>query len=139
MKELVHLGVVEKIAGSRIWVRIERRSACASCAVSRSCAASDLRKECIEVTDTSRNWAVGEKVCLHVASSLAGKAVFLAYLLPLFAMLFVLVLALLAGASELYAALGSLLSLVVYYGILYFFKGLLRRKVRFSLTLKEPE
>lgn len=139
MKEVTHQGIVEKITGDRLWVKVERQSACASCAANQYCAASDPRKECIEVTDISRHWLVGEKVYVHISSSLAGRAVFLAYLLPLLAMLLALVVTLLAGGGELCAALFSLLVVGIYYGILYFFKGSLRRKIHFSITLKELE
>ncbi len=137
MKEIKHPGKIEKVSGERIWVKVERNSACGSCDARPHCCASDSRKENIQVKNSSREWRVGEEVWVTITRIWAGRAVLLAYIFPLLSMLLTLFITLALGIRELFAALFSLLALVLYYGILYRFKKQLHRKIHFSITLKD--
>ncbi len=135
MGEILHRGVVQKTLNGRVWVQIERGSACGACAASKFCTASDSRQESIEITDNSRKWTEGEKVQVRISTSLAGMAVVWVYLIPLLLLLVTLFAVIHFTTNEIYAALASLGVLVVYYGVLYLCNPWLQRKAHFSLTL----
>lgn len=129
-----HNGIIEKIDGNTVFVRIIQQSACSGCHAQSMCSASEKKEKIIEVNDNNPGrFHVNEKVTLCGQSSLGLQAVFLAFVLPLI----VVVAAIVAGSGlqwdETTSGLTGLLLLVPYYSILYFLREKLKRKFIFTL------
>ncbi len=134
MSEITHFGEIIKVDGNRYWVRIEQTSACATCHAKGACTASDTKEKVVEAYSLSACYEVGEHVRLVGQHAFGLKAVFYAYVLPLLLMFVLLVALIYAGISEDLAGIIALLSVVLYAGILYFFKEKLKKKFTFELT-----
>ena len=84
---LCHQGIVKEITGNTLFVKIERRSACAACHAKGVCLSSDKKDEVISVTTNEHEqFQVNETVQLTLKKSLGAKAVVLAYLCPFLAL-----------------------------------------------------
>ena len=132
-ESISHNGIIEKIDGNAVFVRIIQQSACSGCHAQSMCSASEKKEKIIEVNDNSGKYHVNEEVTLCGQSSLGLQAVFLAFVLPLI----VVVAAIVAGSclqwDETTSGLTGLLLLVPYYSILYFLREKLKRKFIFTL------
>ena len=128
-----HTGVIEKIEGNLVFVRITQQSACSGCHAKSMCAASECKDKIIEVSDYTGNFRVNENVMICGESSLGLLAVLLAFILPLI----IIVGAIVAGNSlqwkETTSGLCSLLVLAIYYCILYFLRDKLKKRFVFTL------
>ena len=129
-----HNGIIEKIDGNAVFVRIIQQSACSGCHAQSMCSASEKKEKIIEVNDNNPGrFHVNEEVTLCSQSSLGLQAVFLAFVLPLI----VVVAAIVAGSclqwDETTSGLTGLL--LPYYCILYLMRDKLKR--RFIFTLKK--
>ena len=129
-----HNGIIEKIDGNAVFVRIIQQSACSGCHAQSMCSASEKKEKIIEVNDNNPGrFHVNEEVTLCGQSSLGLQAVFLAFVLPLI----VVVAAIVAGSclqwDETTSGLTGLLLLGPYYSILYFLREKLKRKFIFTL------
>ena len=79
-----HNGIIEKIDGNAVFVRIIQQSACSGCHAQSMCSASEKKEKIIEVNDNNPGrFHVNEEVTLCGQSSLGLQAVFLAFVLPL--------------------------------------------------------
>ena len=78
-----HNGVIEKIDGGTVYVRIIQQSACSGCHAKSMCTASESKAKVIEVPDNSGKFHVNEEVQLCGRSSLGLQAVLLAFIFPL--------------------------------------------------------
>ena len=85
---ITHQGIVENISGSQVFVRIIQTSACSTCSVKGHCSSADSKEKVIEVTDTSSAWKIGDEVTIIGATSMGMQAVLLAFLIPLFLLIF---------------------------------------------------
>lgn len=134
-KSIHHNGVIEKIDGGTIYVRIIQQSACSGCHAQSMCAASESKVKIIEVPDNSGRFHINEEVQLCGQSSLGLLAVLLAFVLPII----IVVAAIATGTNmqweETTSGLTGLLLLVPYYCILYLLRDKLKR--RFIFTLKK--
>jgi len=84
---LCHQGIVKEITGNTLFVKIERRSACATCHAKGVCLSADKKDEIITVTTNEPElFQVNEIVQLTLKKSLGAKAVVLAYLCPFLAL-----------------------------------------------------
>ncbi|MEG1544925.1 MAG: SoxR reducing system RseC family protein [Tannerellaceae bacterium] len=130
-----HSGIIERIEGNQIFVRIVQQSACAGCHAQSMCTASESKEKVIEVTDYSGTYQVGEQVFICGQSSVGLQAVLLAFVVPLILMVAVLVAGSELGWSEPVSGLSGLLFLFPYYCLLYALRK--RLKKRFVFTLKK--
>jgi sigma-E factor negative regulatory protein RseC len=80
---ICHKGIVKKISGNRLFVEIERHTACSGCHAKGACSAFNKRDEVIPISVAEPNlFKVGEIVQLSIKRSLGAKAVVIAYLCP---------------------------------------------------------
>ena len=82
-----HQGIVEKIDGSHVTVRIVQTSACSSCSAKGLCNASESKEKQIDVYEIGASYQIGEKVVLCGSTSMGMKAVFLSFGIPLLILL----------------------------------------------------
>ena len=122
-----HNGIIEKIDGGTVYVRIIQQSACSGCHAKSMCTASESKEKIIEVPD--------EEVQLCGQSSLGLQAVLLAFVFPLIIVFAAIVTGTSMQWEETTSGLTGLLLLVPYYCILYFLRDKLKK--RFIFTLKK--
>lgn len=130
-----HTGIIEKIEGNTVFVRIIQQSACSGCHAQSMCSASETKEKVIEVLDYSEKFRIKEEVMLCGKSSLGLQAVLLAFILPLI----LVVIAIATGSrmqwEDTTSGLTGLLFLILYYCILFLLRDKLKK--RFIFTLKK--
>ena len=133
-----HRGIVEKVDGSHIVVRIVQTSACSACSAKGLCNASESKEKQIDVYEVNPSYQIGEEVMVCGTTSMGMRAVLLAFGVPLL----ILVLALgvsmkLTGEDALLSSGIALLSVVPYYIAIYFCKDKLNRTFSFMIEKKQ--
>ena len=133
-----HRGIVEKIDGSHIVVRIVQTSACSACSAKGLCNASESKEKQIDVYEVNPSYQIGEEVMVCGTTSMGMRAVLLAFGVPLI----ILVLALgvsmkLTGEDALLSSGIALVSVVPYYIAIYFCKDKLNRTFSFTIEKKQ--
>ena len=78
-----HRGIVEKVDGTHITVRIVQTSACAACSAKGLCNASESKEKQIDVYEVNPSYQIGEEVVLCGTTSMGMRAVLLAFGVPL--------------------------------------------------------
>lgn len=134
---IAHEGKVIGIFDNYIRVEIVNKSACAACHAKSVCAASDESIKYVDVPITigtmNRSYEEGEKVVVLLKSSLAPRAVLLAYGVPLVIQLVAMLIASACHLSELFVGLTGIAAVAFYYVGLAFFKDRLSRVFTFSI------
>ncbi|MBP9482431.1 MAG: SoxR reducing system RseC family protein [Parabacteroides sp.] len=128
-----HMGIIEKIDGNLISVKIVQQSACSGCHAKSMCTASDSKEKIIEVTDYSGKFNVNDTVIVCGESSLGLQAVLFAFVTPLIIIVLTIALGTNLQLAETESALLGLFAVVPYYGILYMCRNKLKKKFVFTL------
>ena len=133
-----HRGIVEKVDGSHIVVRIVQTSACSACSAKGLCNASESKEKQIDVYEANPSYQIGEEVMVCGTTSMGMRAVLLAFGVPLL----ILVLALgvsmkLTGEDALLSSGIALVSVIPYYIGIYFCKDKLNRTFSFTIEKKQ--
>ncbi|MBP5337690.1 MAG: SoxR reducing system RseC family protein [Prevotella sp.] len=129
-----HEGVVERIEGTHIQVRILQTSACAGCKIASHCSASESKEKIIDVHQAPpAGLGVGDSVMVSTSGAAAGKALLLGFGFPLLLLLVVVALMLWLGQGEGAAALGGLAVLVPYYIVLWLCRDRIAQSVSFKI------
>ena len=119
-------------------VRIVQTSACAACKAKAMCASAEsAEKEMTVVLLGNEQWAVGNEVEVMVQQKMGWKAVVLAYLLPFFVMLAVMLIgnAIWAVREEILGTV-ALCAMALYYLVLGIFKDKLQKEFSFTARKK---
>ncbi|MDR2584977.1 MAG: SoxR reducing system RseC family protein [Prevotellaceae bacterium] len=83
-----HKGTIASLDGSMASVEIVQTSSCAGCRAKTICSVSGQKEKLIRLSlPSGQSWAVGEEVVVSLRGSMGFKAVFLAYVVPLIALL----------------------------------------------------
>ena len=136
-QEISHTGKVLSVGPKVTTVEIVSKSACASCHAAGLCTAFESVQKQVEVpTDPAAGFTPGEEVEVTLRGSLGTKAVMLAYVVPLFILLILVVSLSFTDMHELAVAAAGLGGMAVWYGILWFFRGSLEREYRFYARRK---
>ena len=137
MKEISHIGRIVSAGKDSVTVEIVSRSACASCHAAGLCMASEAAaKEITVKTSPSDDYKVGEEVLVLLRGSMGTKAVLLAYAVPLFILLILVVSLSFTNVHELAAGAAGLGGIAVWYLILYCFRDRLEREYEFYIRRK---
>ena len=135
MENLIsHSGIVEKVDGHTVFVRIAQQAACSGCHARQACMASDKREKIIETVDESRQYAIHDAVVISARSAVGLWAVFIAFVLPLLLAVAVVVFSLHVSGNEAVGALAGLFALIPYYAVVYLFRDRLKKKIVFTLS-----
>lgn len=127
-----HKGIVSEINENAIFVDLSVQSACAACHAKSVCGIDSAQKT-IEVRTDNKSFNIGERVKVVMRESLGMKALFLGYLLPFIVVISTLMILLSAEVSEGFSGLISIIVLVPYYFVLYFFKDRIKREFNFDI------
>lgn len=136
-QKISHSGVVERIEGDCIKVRIVQTSACAACKVASHCNAAESKVKIVDVfgCDTT-NYSTGQEVTVWASRDVANRALLLGFGVPFLLLVCVLLIALRLTANEGLAALWALGSLVPYYFVLWLLRDRIQRGISFQIEEK---
>ena len=132
--KISHPGVIDRIEGDCVKVRIIQTSACAACKVASHCNASESKEKMVDVIccDTAK-YATGQEVVVSASKEVANRALLLGFGIPLFLLVAVLLIVLHLTGDEGIAALASLGALIPYYIILWLLRDSIRQQVSFRI------
>ena len=134
-EQIEHKGTVALVGRNFVRVDIEVMEACGSCASRKACAMGQgTPREIMVYTDEAQNYSVGEIVNVTAKQSLGLIAVVLCYVVPLVVLVGALAVAISLGLSEGYAAILSLASIVLYFGVLALFRNRLSKRIIFKIN-----
>ena len=132
--EISHKGVITEITPEATTVEILSLSACAECHAKGLCGLSESKVKEISVpTDTYSDRKVGDEVDVVLKKSMGMKAVWISYVIPLF-ILMILILSLSSvTVHEVYAGLGAIGGVALYYLLIYIFRDRLAKDFVFYI------
>ena len=129
-----HRGIVEKVEGSHVVVRIVQTSACAACSAKGLCNASESKEKQIDVYEVNASCQIGEEVVLCGTTSMGMRAVFLAFGIPMLLLLVALFVTMrVTDGDALVSSLVALFAVVPYYLVIYFMKDKLNKTFSFTI------
>ncbi len=132
--KIKHSGVVEKVQGDTVQVRIVQTSACAACKVASHCNAAESKEKIVEVScANSAAYKMGQQVVVTASTEVAARALLLGFGLPFVVLVSVLCLVLQVSGNEALAALSGLAALLPYYVVLYLFRVRIREQLSFAI------
>jgi len=129
-----HTGIVQVVNDESVIVTISSASACSGCHAEGSCTLSGKEEKIIEV---SGNYDVhpGDIVTILMKQSMGYTALFLGYLIPLFAVIILLITLISMKIPELIAGVTSIGILIPYYIILFFYRKKINERFTFMLKV----
>ena len=127
-----HNGIVESIGSDCCRVRILQASACSSCSARQLCRSSESKDKIIEVRGHYPTLQIGESVMLIGSVRQGLRASILAYVVPLVLMVAALFCGTQLGGEAL-GALASLLTLALYYGVLFLLRDRIGKRFEFKI------
>ena len=129
-----HRGVVEKIDGSHVVVRIVQTSACSACSAKGLCNASESKEKQIDVYESNPSYRIGEEVVLCGSTSMGMRAVFLAFGIPVLLLLFALFATMrITDGDALLSAIVAMLAIIPYYLVIYLMKDKMNKTFSFVI------
>jgi sigma-E factor negative regulatory protein RseC len=131
--ETEHTGSIEKIEPGKLFIRIEKQSACSACSVKGKCPLPESKEELITIDiENAGSYKVGDEITVCLKTSLGLRAVLIAYIVPFIILMMVLIGVFAFTGNEPVAGISALCSLVPYYLLLF----LLRKKSVKKFQLK---
>ena len=129
-----HRGVVEKVDGSHVVVRIVQTSACSACSAKGLCNASESKEKQIDIYGVQGSYQIGDKVVVCGTTSMGMRAVLLAFGVPLLVLLLALFVTMrVTDGDALLSALVALLAVTPYYLVIYLRKDKLDKSFSFTI------
>ena len=131
---ITHSGVVERVEGDCVKVRIVQTSACAACKVASHCNAAESKVKIVDVlTFDSSAYRAGEEVVVSASKDVANRALLLGFGLPFLLLVGVLVVMLRLTSEQGLAALGAIGALIPYYILLWLMRDRIRQQISFRI------
>ena len=129
-----HRGIVEKVDGSHIVVRIVQTSACAACSAKGLCNASESKEKQIDVYEVNPSYRVGEEVMVCGTTSMGMRAVVLAFGVPLLILILAVGISMKVTDEDAMLSAGiALVSVIPYYIVIYLMKDKLNKTFSFTI------
>ncbi|MDD2191423.1 MAG: SoxR reducing system RseC family protein [Bacteroidales bacterium] len=137
MSELIeHSGTICEIIDSKVVVRIISASMCASCHAKGACSMNDTKEKCIDVNVSNpSDYKVGQEVVVCLEQKMGTKAVLIGFFFPFLTLIITAILSnkYIFPNNEALTALLSILSITVYYIIIYLIKNKIEKKFHFQI------
>ena len=135
-KEIQHTGVVAKVEGNTVYVKITSHSACGSCKARQACGLAETQEKIISVqTSQSAMFASGDVVSVGVRQYVGMLSVLLAYVGALLILMVSLVTTIIGlNWSEGFAAVTAVVAVLFYYFILWLFRRKIEHTIQFTIT-----
>ena len=129
-----HRGIVEKIEGSHVVVRIVQTSACSACSAKGLCNASESKEKQIDVYEVNPSYRIGEEVVLCGSTSMGMRAVLLAFGIPVLLLLAALFVTMrVTDGDALLSSIVALLAVIPYYLVIYLMKDKMNKTFSFVI------
>ena len=129
-----HEGIVTRITGDELEIKILAQSACAACHAKSACGMGEQAEKILTVPKPKdRDFTLNQKVNVNMAIGQGNKAAVLAYLIPIILLLAVLFVCLGLGVNEGLSALISIVALIPYYIVLYLQRDKLKKKFEYTI------
>ena len=133
-----HRGIVEKIEGSHVVVRIVQTSACSACSAKGLCNASESKEKQIDVYEVNPSYRIGEEVVLCGSTSMGMRAVLLAFGIPVLLLLATLFVTMrVTDGDALLSSIVALLAVIPYYLVIYLMKDKLNKTFSFVIEKQQ--
>ncbi|WP_299102350.1 SoxR reducing system RseC family protein [uncultured Alistipes sp.] len=130
-----HSGVVDRVEGDTVRVKITSRSACGACSARQACGLAEAQEKIVAVrTHRAAEFAAGDEVMVGVRSNAGARAVLLAYVGALVVLLAALAAAKLLGGSDGQAVVAALGGVSLYYAALWCFRSRIEHTIHFTIT-----
>ena len=130
-----HSGVVDRVEGDTVRVKITSRSACGKCSARQACGLAEAQEKIVVVrTRRATEFTAGDEVMVGVRSNAGARAVLLAYVGALVALLLVLAATKLLGGSDGQAVVAALGGVSLYYAVLWCFRSRIEHTIQFTIT-----
>ena len=130
-----HSGVVDRVEGDTVRVKITSRSACGTCSARQACGLAEAQEKIVVVrTRRATEFTAGHEVMVGVRSNAGARAVLLAYVGALVALLLVLAATKLLGGSDGQAVVAALGGVSLYYAVLWCFRSRIEHTIQFTIT-----
>lgn len=133
-----HRGQIVSIDGSTggIKVRIEAKEACSGCHARSSCSGANVegKEKIIDVMPRQgTTYAVGDSVMLYITNAMGGRAVVIAYIIPVVICIGSLVVMSMYKVADNIAGLISLGAIMLYLFILFTFRRKISKKINIEI------
>ena len=129
-----HRGRVVEITPELTSVEIISEAACASCHAKGLCGLGESKSKLVQLpTSPYMDLAPGDEVEVLLSASMGHKAVWIAYVIPCFLLIAVLLILNATAVGELASGLGAIASVLVYYFVVWLFRGRLRNVYIFKI------
>lgn len=134
--KIKHKGIIDSIDGPRISVRILQTSACVHCKAMQYCNAADCKEKLVDVRlgmSAAQQYSLGEEVMVCESRKVVAMALLWSFGIPFAVLVGVLMAVLAVTGDELKAGVYSMLSLIPYYIVLFFFRHSIGSRIVFSI------
>ena len=129
-----HRGTVERVIHNRVYVCVERQSACAGCHAKGLCGGGGAQRTIEVRTHYAEEYKVGDRVIVVLLKPTMGTASILwGYMLPLVILLATLGISKVAGAGDGPAAVITIAMVCVYYFALWLARHHFDKKIQFTI------
>lgn len=132
-RKIEHTGFITQIIENKVTVQIVQQSACSACYAKVACNASESKNKAVVVQVTDKTYKVGEQVRVIGKLHHGLLAVLLAFVIPFFLVLLVLIIARSLCVEDVMAAFISLIMLIPYYLFIALLNNKLASKLKFSI------
>ena len=129
-----HEGIVTKIDGENIEIKILSKSSCVSCNIKGACNMSEMQEKIISIpAPKDKNLSIGQEVKISMGLGQANRAVIFAYVIPVIILISMIFILNALKIDEGLNALISIGSLAPYYLILFLFRDKLKSKFEYEI------
>lgn len=133
-KDISHKGRVLEVTPQFTTVEIISESACSACHAKGLCSLSDSKAKTVMVpTSGWDSFSPGDEVNVVLKLTMGYKAVWLAYVVPLFVLVAVLLGLVAAGVKDIYAGLGAIGAVALYYSVIFLLRSKLNNQYIFKI------
>lgn len=129
-----HRGVVERVEEHKVFVRVDKESACKACHANGLCGERGSVRIVEVPTDRAASFEPGEHVVVALLrGQMAISSVVWGYVIPLVVLLVALLVSHGVGASDGLAATITLVAVVLYYVVLYIMRHHFDKRIQFTI------
>lgn len=132
--DVFHKGRIVSVTPELTTVEIVSESACSACHAKGLCGLGESKTKAVQLPTSGWNdYKEGDEVTLVLQASMGHKAVWIAYVIPLFILVGALLAALACGIEEVLSGVCAILALTVYYFIVWMLRGRLKNEYIFNI------
>ena len=133
-KTVTHPGIIKNVEHGKAEVLVIANSACGTCEIKGACSSSESEEKIIQVDLLpGQQYQTGQSVVVEMKQSIGNWAVLLGYIFPFVAVFLGLILFISIGMDEGIAGILSLVTLALYYFLLFSFRNFISKKFTYGI------